>query len=1044
MFLGVNIQIKKIVLPLRTLRSPRRSLWRSLGLCGEKIFGLFAFGIILLSPCLSAKADSNTVNQQIQQLSEGIQRHQLDNGLICLIKEDFTAPLVSIQIWVASGSAQEGEYLGGGLSHLIEHMIFKGTPKRKPADISKEIDDAGGSINAYTTLDRTVFWVDMPAERWQTGLDVLADAVMRASFPEDEWRREKDVIRREMAMGNDNPDRVLSKLLWQTAYLVHPYRFPVIGREEIFNTLARADLLAFFRRHYTPDNMIVAIAGNVDAPSVRAAVESRFRSGGANPQGEPLFIRWLDQRPCPTFLKFLCNEEFRCRARPLPAQTVEPPQLSPRIERKTGAYNISRLEMAWHTVGLSHPDAPALDILSIIAGGGKSSRLGQKIKENRKLAFSIDAWSYTPKDAGLFGISAAFDPAKEDELIKAIETEIADWRRGSMDGNSKIVAGGADPGPACAEAASAGRPASTRPATVVSGRAQARPLHSFPLAEVDKARNKITADTLLAFQTMHGKADTFASGEFYAGTPAYFNTYLKRLAEVTPESLRTVADRYLNDNNRTLVILSPGVTNESNSMHGNFPPQADSPAAEKFVAGVADPGPACAEAASAGRPASTRPATEINIVKKNLPNGLTLLCREDRRLPFVDFCIVAQGGLLMENEKNSGSTCLMAELLTRGTETFSQEEIAETIESSGGSFSSFSGMNSYGLQARCFSKDAELFMDILADCRLGPVFSEEEIAKSKVIQIARIEQQRESPFFLGQEAMRKALFAGHPYSLNVEGTRESVMAITREELCRLHSETTGGSNSVLAVFGDISAVKAVEIAEKFMGKMAAGRRQDFLGVSFPTCPPRTDRESRKRPDILDSRFHGNDRERKRQIELTAPREQTIVLAGFPGFAVTDERIDALDIVLNALNGLSSDLMINVRDKKGLAYYTGAYHRSGIVGGQFVVYSGTRAEEAVHVQEMIIKEVSRIAGKGLRADEFERAKRQIMVEHRQNLQVNAGIAMECALDELYGRGYSRSLETEKRLGKLSPDDVRKAAAEILCQGKMITVIVKPEK
>ena len=428
---------------------------------------------------------SSSFNAQIEKLSEGIQRHQLDNGLICLIKKDYTAPLVSIQVWVGTGSAQEGEYLGGGLSHFIEHMIFKGTPKRKPADISREINDAGGSINAYTTLDRTVFWADMPAENWLKGLDVLSDAVLNASFPDDEWRREKDVIRREMAMGNDNPDNVLSKLLLQTAYLVHPYRFPVIGKEEIFNNLSRADLLAFFNRHYTPDNMIIAVTGNIETDKVLAEIECRFKGTGR-------------------------------RSRPLPEQTVEPPQLSPRSARKTGVYNISRLEMAWHTVGLSHPDAPALDILSVITGGGKSSRLGQEIKENRKLAFSIHAWSYTPKDAGLFGISATFDPAKEEELIQAVGAEVASWRT-----------------------------------------------NLFTAAEVDKARNKLAADILLAFQTMHGKADTFASGEFYAGTPVYFKNYLKRLADVTPASLPAVAKKYLNENNRTITILSPAVTNKS-------------------------------------------------------------------------------------------------------------------------------------------------------------------------------------------------------------------------------------------------------------------------------------------------------------------------------------------------------------------------------------------------------------------------------------------------------------------------------------------------
>jgi len=901
-------------------------------------------------------------DDKIQKLSEGVQRHQLDNGLICLIKEDFSAPLVSIQIWVGSGSAQEGEYLGGGLSHLIEHMIFKGTPTRKPADIAREIDDAGGSVNAYTSLDRTVFFVDMPAERWQTGLDVLADAVTHASFPENEWRREKDVVRREMAMGNDNPDIVLSKLLWQTAYHVHPYRFPVIGREDVFNSLTRDDLIAFFRRNYTPDNMIIAIVGGVKADSVRAAVENRFKSGRANPQGEPFFIRWLGQRPCPTFLKFLYNEDFPCRARPLPAQTAEPPQLSARTARKTGAYNISRLEMAWHTVDLSHPDAPALDILSVITGGGSSSRLSQKIKEKLKLAFSIDAWSFTPKDAGLFGISAAFDPAKEKELVKAIEDEVAVWR-----------------------------------------------MNSFTAAEVEKARNKVAADTLLAFQTMHGQADTFASGEFYAGTPYYCNTYLKRLAEVTPESLTVAANRYLDDQNRTVAILSPSVTNIT--------------AAKE-----------CGVAAA------------TNVVKTVLPNGLTLLCREDNRLPFVHICVASLGGLLLENDKNNGITCLMAELLTRGTEQRSQEQIAATVENLGGSISSFSGMNSCGLQARCFSKDAELFMDIMSDCCLKSAFPEDEIAKCKATQAAKIEQQRESPMFVAQEAMRQALFAGHPYRLNVEGTRASVMAITREDLRHLHDKTIVGSNTVIAVFGDISAAKAKEIAEKFMGKMPGGQKHDFSNVSFPTCPREagTDPKSRSGSDIQDSRFPGNGKKEKRRIELTAPREQTIVLAGFPGLAVADKRIDALNILLQALNGLSSDLMINVRDKKGLAYYTGAYHKAGIAGGQFVVYSGTRAEEAERVCAMIEKEISRIGGENIRAEEFERARLQIISEGRQNRQDDGATAMECALNELYDLGYAHGFETEQRIGKLSSDDVRKTAAEIMPAEKVITVIVRPGK
>ncbi|MDD5483075.1 MAG: pitrilysin family protein [Kiritimatiellae bacterium] len=874
----------------------------------KKSFALFAFGIILLSPCLSAKADGNPVNQRIERLSAGVRRHQLDNGLACIIKEDFSAPLVSIQIWVGAGSAQEGDLLGGGLSHLIEHMIFKGTARRKPADISREIDDAGGTINAYTSIDRTVFWVVMPSESWRTGLDVLADAVLNASFPENEWRREKEVVRREMAMGNDDPGRALSKLLFQTAYHAHPYRFPVIGLEPVFNTLTRDDLVAFFRRHYTPDNMIVAVAGNIAADEVRAEIENLFSGAGR-------------------------------RTRPPAAQGAEPIQAGQRTARKTGKYNIARLACAWHTVNLSHPDAPALDVLAVIAGGGKSSRLERQIKENKKIAFNIAAWSWTPKDPGLFGINADFDPAKEEELLKAIEEEVAGWRA-----------------------------------------------NTFTAAEVEKARNKIAADTFLAFQTVGGQADTFASGEFYAGTPLYFDIYLKRLDAVTPAALKEAAGKYLVENNRTIAVLSPVITNA---------------AAEK---------------------SETEIKAEINIVKKTFPNGLTFLAREDNRLPFVHICAASLGGLLLENEQNSGITCLTAEMLTRGTALRSRDQISAAAENTGGALAPFSGMNACGLQARCFAKDVELFMDILADCFLRPDFPDAEINKCKAVQIAGIEQQRESPMFLAQEAMRRALFAGHPYRLNAEGTPESVTALAREDLRGLHKIIAAGGNTVIAVFGDISAEKAEKLAEKYFGEMPAGPRQDR-----PTPG-----------DVATGTRSG------KKIDLAAPREQTIILAGLPGLALVDGRMDALNIILQALNGLSSDLMIRVRDQKGLAYYTGAYQRAGLAGGLMAVYSGTRVEEAERVRAMIATEINRIGEKGIRAGEFERARLQIVMKGRQKQQDNGALARECALNELYGLGYNHGIETEKRLAELTPADVRKTAAEILCAEKMVVVTVKPEK
>lgn len=842
----------------------------------------------------------------VERLAKGVCRRQLDNGLVCIARQDPSVPVVSVQVWVGTGSAGEGEYAGGGLSHLIEHMIFKGTAQRGPADITREINDAGGEINAYTTLDRTVFWADMPAEKWLIGLDVLCDAVLYASFPEGEWKREKEVVRREMAMVNDNPERVLSRLLWQTAYQVHPYRFPVIGRTEIFDSLSRADLVEFHRRHYTPDNMIVSVAGNVPSGTVMAEVEKRFAGAGR-------------------------------RARPMERAPTEPRQMGPRFARKTGAYGLSRIAMAWHTVELSHPDAPALDVLSLAVGGGASSRLEQEIKETRKLAFEIGAWSFTPREPGLFGITAAFDPAKESVLSEAVAAQVSLWRTNELS-----------------------------------------------TAEIEKARRKLRAGALRAFETAHGQAETFASGEFYAGSPRFFVAYLERLDSVTGRSVREAAERHLRDDNLTTAVVSPGV-----------------------------------EAVSGAETADLAPE-EVKIVRDALPNGLTLLCREDRRLPFVDICLAALGGLTLENEKNNGITRLMSELLPRGSPGRSRAQIAEETESRGGSLAPFSGMNSYGLRAGCFEGDEEVFMDIVADACLAPDFKPEEIAKCKEVQKAAIARARESPFFLGQEAVRGALFPNHPYRFNVEGSAESIESISREDLLALHGRTMVGSNAVLAVFGDISAARAKELALKYFSRMPAGARQDQGGSSAGPLG------------------------RPCRIELTAPREQAIVLAGFAGLSLADGRNDAADIIVEALNGLSSDLMIEVRDRRGLAYYAGAYHRPGLAAGYFAVYAGTRAGAEEKVCALIAEETKRLMERGLRADEFQRAQRQLAAESRRKLQSNGALAMECALNELYGLGFARALEAEKRLRQVTPDDVRRAAAEIMQPARMVEVIVRPEQ
>ncbi len=317
------------------------------------------------------------------------QKWVLPDGLTLIVQEDHSAPVASVQAWCATGSIEEDQWLGAGLSHILEHMLFKGTKTQQGNEIAQKIQDVGGYINAYTSFDRTVFWIDVPKEGVQTALAVLSDAMMNSTLPSDEYSKEQEVIRREFAMGFDNPDRMASELLFATAYQRHPYRLPVIGQMEIYNQLTQQQVMQYYKTRYVPNNLTFVVVGDVDAKKVHQQLTDYFK---AYPEKalQPVFI------------------------------PGEPPQLGRREAHKEFATELTRLMLAWHIPEITNPDVPALDLLSTILGDGRSSRLYRKVREETGLAFSVSAFSYTPGDPGLLGIEATVDPKKRDPAEQLI------------------------------------------------------------------------------------------------------------------------------------------------------------------------------------------------------------------------------------------------------------------------------------------------------------------------------------------------------------------------------------------------------------------------------------------------------------------------------------------------------------------------------------------------------------------------------------------------------------------------------------------------
>ncbi|HYF37159.1 MAG TPA: insulinase family protein, partial [Prosthecobacter sp.] len=303
----------------------------------------------------------------------------LDNGLEVIVREDHQHPLVSVQFWIKAGSLHEEKWTGAGLAHCVEHMLFKGTFKRSASEISQSIQNLGGYVNAYTTFNRTVYWIDGLAEHAEGYLEILGDMVRHSKIDAAELEKEQDVIRREMAMDNDDPGSAVQHLVQATAFRQHPLRHPIIGHRQVFDQVTREDVAGFVQRHYAPNNCFVVIAGAVKAQDCFAAAERLLGDWARRPY-EPVL---------------------------LPAEAR---QRGPRENSKDFATELTRVAMGWQIPGEGHEDKPALDVLGFLLGSGRSARLYQELREKRGIAHWVWAGAWGAQECGLFSAEVECDP----------------------------------------------------------------------------------------------------------------------------------------------------------------------------------------------------------------------------------------------------------------------------------------------------------------------------------------------------------------------------------------------------------------------------------------------------------------------------------------------------------------------------------------------------------------------------------------------------------------------------------------------------------
>ena len=341
---------------------------------------------------------------------EAVFTKHLENGLTILSKVSPPKDLVSINVTVKAAPIYEEEYLGSGISHLVEHMLFKGTNTRKVGDVEKEVRSYGGIINGSVSSDVTSYQITVPVQYFSDALSLLKDMLLNALFDSQELEKEREVILKEVRLNKDDPEKKLVLSLFANAYARHPYRYPTIGFENLLKKLTREDLVKYYNRRYVPNNIVITVAGGVSEKDAVSVVEKEF-------------------------------QDFRLpNYGPVNKGEHELPQTGIRIFKEEAPVTLSYLALGFHSAGILDRDLFALDVLSMILGRGDNSRLNKTLLKKDRIVYSISASNYTPQDPGLFIISAILDKDNIEPAEKSILEEIKKVKEGDISNRELEVA----------------------------------------------------------------------------------------------------------------------------------------------------------------------------------------------------------------------------------------------------------------------------------------------------------------------------------------------------------------------------------------------------------------------------------------------------------------------------------------------------------------------------------------------------------------------------------------------------------------------------
>ncbi len=693
---------------------------------------------------------------------------ELPNRLIVIAQEIRTAPVVSAQVWIKTGSIYEQEHVGAGLSHFLEHLLSGGSTTTRSEKESNEIlGRIGARTNAATSLQQVWYYINTTRPYAADAIDLLSDWMQNSTISKAEYDRERQVIQREFEMGQGEPDRILWKMMQQARYKAHPARHPTIGYLDEFLSISRDEIYDFYKRMYVPNNMVFVVAGDIDKDKVVQQIAEL----------------WKDAKPGK-----LPDLSF----------PTEPTIEQPIDVSGTADVRRPRVRIAWPGTRLAAEGDFALDLLASILGQGESSRLVREVRDQQKLVNSIGAYNFSATwGEGFFGIDADIaiaPPAAGDDPQKLVDDAIAKARQAIVAQVERIQKDG------------------------------------VTADELARAKRRTIAQVVYSAQTAEDMADRLARDVIGTSDPDYLQKYAAAVQKVTAEDVQVAAVRFLVPQ-RTITLRlmpsqggpPPALTRPADEIDAatlvRQPFDLDNRVIVNQIRGRGN------DPAAAAVKAATDPVKAYT-----LSNGLKLLVGRSTMLPAVAIEVYHAGGLLADEPGIEGVANATWSMLPRGTTTRTATQIAAQIENLGASLSTATGNNVHYTTATALKEDWATVLELVADITLNPTFPDDEWANYQRRLVAAIERQMDS--WDGELGIRfrETLFKDHPWQTRPIGRAEVIAALEPANLKAFHAKTLGADQAVLCVFGDVDPEEVVKKAEELFAKMPAKAQAAFKPV----------------------------------------------------------------------------------------------------------------------------------------------------------------------------------------------------------------------